>query len=125
MLDGGGAECIAGDQRDLAAIRLELVRQLANGGGLARAIDAANQNHMRPMRRVDDEGLRDRCQNSGHILSQCFPRLQIGDRLVEAGFGQIAGELGGGRDAKIGGDQRLFEFHDQCRVQFAAAEDGA
>jgi hypothetical protein len=48
LIDGGGAERVAGDHHDALALGAEFGGELADGGGLAGAIDAGDQ---------DDEGL--------------------------------------------------------------------
>ena len=51
LFGGGGAEGVAGRQHDLAAFARQAQRQLADGGGLARAVHAHHHDHERPARR--------------------------------------------------------------------------
>jgi hypothetical protein len=58
LRDRGGAEGVAGGQHQAVALVLEAARQLADGGGLADAVDADGEDH---------EGLlRGRCAAAGH-----------------------------------------------------------
>ena len=47
LIDGGGAERVAGRQHDLAALGAEFRGELADGRGLAGAVDAGDQDDER------------------------------------------------------------------------------
>jgi hypothetical protein len=47
LLDGGGAERVRSAKNDAAALLLQAIRQLADAGGLACAVDANDENHPR------------------------------------------------------------------------------
>ena len=59
LLDGRGAEGVAGGEHDRAAFVAELLSQLADGGGLARAVDADHQDDEGFLGGVDHERTRD------------------------------------------------------------------
>ncbi len=48
LFDRGGAEGVAGGQHDALALVLQPLGQLADGGGLAGAVDADHQNDLGP-----------------------------------------------------------------------------
>ena len=120
-----GAEGVAGGQQHRLALRLEMLGQLADGGGLAGAVDAG-QHDDEGLVRGDVERLLQRRQQSSR------PSLQ---RLLElGGFGQLVAldaasqvvEQGLGRiDADIGGDQDGFQFFVQLVIDLAAARTGS
>ena len=56
LLDGGGAERVAGGEHHAQALLAEFLRQLADGGGLARAVHADHQDHVGLRRAVDRRG---------------------------------------------------------------------
>jgi hypothetical protein len=47
LLDRRGAEGVAGGQHHAVALLLQALGQLADGGGLAGAVDADHQDHLR------------------------------------------------------------------------------
>ncbi len=64
LLDGGGAEGVAGGEHHAAALAGAAPRQLADGGGLARAVHADHQDDERPLRAVDDAAAARRARGS-------------------------------------------------------------
>ncbi len=68
LLDGGGAKGITGGKHHRTAVGLEAVGQLADGGGLAAAVDADHQHH---------EGSGERLRN----LKRCRHRRQHREHL--------------------------------------------
>ena len=57
LLDGGGAEGITGGQHHRFALVLEAARQLADGGGLADAVDPDHQDHIGLLAGINDQRL--------------------------------------------------------------------
>ena len=56
LVGGGGAEGIPRSQQDPVALVLQEIRQLADGGGLAHAVDADHQDHGGLVRQVQVRG---------------------------------------------------------------------
>ena len=123
LLDGGGAEGITGDQHHRLAIGLEAVGELADGRGLARAVDAADQYDVRPVLGIYFKRLGDGIQDCRHFLGQRFADFFVGDVLVEFRFCQGIDQLGRCGDADIGGDQGFLEFIKRGLIQLAGTED--
>ena len=70
LLDRRGAERVARRQPDLESGLAQLGRQLADGRGLAGAVDADHQNDMRLVREIEFQRLGDRRQ---HLLDLGAP----------------------------------------------------
>src|SRR3546814_10439731 len=58
LRDGGGAEGVAGGEHQAAALVLVASRQLADGGGLADAVDADGEDDERPRSGIDCQRFR-------------------------------------------------------------------
>ncbi len=112
LLDGGGAESVAGDQQYLFAIVAVLGGQFTDGGCLADAVDAEKDYHPGARRKpralgrgdcaaqhLDHGGL----QLGRHVLAEIFA---VARRLTA----QRPHQLFRGFDADIGGDQALFHL---------------
>ena len=98
--------------------------ELADGGGLAGAVDA------------DDEDDGGRLGDAGHgtlggleDFEQVFANqaAQFGgvvDELAVHALADSFEDFGGGADADVGGDEGVFEFFEQVGVDFLAAGEG-
>src|SRR2546423_13864915 len=60
LLDRGGAESIAGGEQDAVILFLQPMAELADGCGLARAVDADHQDHVWTRKTPDFQRLGDR-----------------------------------------------------------------
>ncbi|MNN93142.1 hypothetical protein D3C81_2115330 [compost metagenome] len=69
LLDGGGAEGVAGGEHDLLAILLQLLRQLADGGGLAHAVHADHEDHV-GLALIDLQRFFHRAEQAGQLFLQ-------------------------------------------------------
>ena len=99
------------------ALGAELGGELADGGGLAGAVDAGDQN---------DERLRRHLQRLGHGRQHFLDlagehRLHfVGrDRLVEAAFAERGRHAAGEFRPEIGADQFVFQFLDRIGIELA------
>ena len=109
LLDGRGAERVAGGEQDGFFLRLEIMRQLGAGRGLSRAVDADDG---------DDRGAtRHREQvrwGGGQVLFHFGTRNR--EHIGPGGAPGFIGQLDGGDDlvghgrAEIGADQGVLEF---------------
>ncbi|MOA28783.1 hypothetical protein D3C78_1497510 [compost metagenome] len=101
------------------------MRQLADGRGLARAVDAGNHHHQR-LRAIQVEAALQRAQVVGQQLAQ--RRLHLGG-VFDAFFldprTQRGQQLLGGLKARIGHNERRFEFLEQVFVDLDANENAA
>ena len=125
LLDRGGAEGVAGGHDHALAVCAELLGQLADGGGLADAVDAGDQHHMRLVRRVDGEGEGYRLQHLRDILGQGLANFLVRHLLVELFARQVGGELGGSGGAQVRHDQNLFQLLQRLVVQAAPGGENA
>jgi hypothetical protein len=124
LLNRRRAEGVARRQQGGLPARLDQVRQLGGGGGLAGAVDADNRYHRQPSRpsakpgpirgqAVLDFAPRDR----EHISARAALRLvSLLDR---------ADNLSSHLRSQIGSDQRRFQFLEARGVQFGRAGDDA
>ena len=93
------------------------MRELGDGGGLARAVDADDQDHLRAREGVDLERLGDRARGS----SRSPRRRSRGCRVLvmprsKRSLGQPRrGSRAAVRGAEIGGDQRLLDLVERRR----------
>jgi hypothetical protein len=108
----------------IAAAR-ELMGELADGGGLARAVDPADQDHVRPMRRTELEWPGRRLEDRGDRPGKRTPHLLIRDLLAEAGSAEIGDQLGCGLDPEIRRDQGLLQLLERLGIQPAPGQDAS
>jgi hypothetical protein len=124
LLDGGGAKRVAGRQQHPLAFGVQLLRQLADGGGLARAVDPDHQDH---------EGLclahhqrpRHRAEHFFHLGGQNLAHLGGADVALIALGAQRVGDGGRRLQPQIGADQYVFELVQRRRVELFAREQPA
>ena len=123
LLDGGGAEGVArGEQRGFF-LRLNQVRELGAGRGLARAVDADDGNDRPPVVFLILVFF---------FFSFFFSFPPGGGKNLRGGFPLVfLGLFDGGDDllghghAEIGGDEGGFEFFQRFAGQFGRARDDA
>jgi hypothetical protein len=122
LLDGRGAERIAGGEHHLEAFARRDRGELADGGGFTRAVDADDEN---------DEGLLgaeierhlDGFEHLGDFRGQnAFDLLGI-DLLVVAPGGNCLDDALGYGEAEIGLDQHVFQFIERRLIELALGED--
>ena len=123
LLDGGGAKGIAGRQHHLAAFGGKFCRELADGGGLAGAVDADHENDERLLRLVDDERL---CHRSKHLLD--FGRDHrfdvVGrDRLVVAAVAHRRRNARRHFGSQIGAQQHVLDVLEHGAVELALGDE--
>jgi hypothetical protein len=101
----------------------ELGGKLADGGGLAGAVDADHQNDMGLVAEVKFQRschwTKNPCDLVGHHLLH-FGRRDV---LAVAGRGQRVGDSHRGLDPEIGLQQDVFQFLEGLLVQLALGED--
>ena len=118
LVDGGGAEGVAGHHQHALAPGLQEGGQLAQGGGLADAVDAHQQHHLGAL---GDEG-------PGGPLPQDPQQLVLQDRLgVDLGAtlelaAQPGHELLHGGHAQVGLEQQVLQLLQLGRVQPTQAQ---
>ena len=101
LLDGGGAERIGGAHEHRLASRSIPVRELADTGGLAGAVDANDQDHVRP-RGDHRSGLHIR-QDALHHAADA-----VAERSTRVGAHRLQ-NLTGRRQTDVGGNQCIFQ----------------
>ena len=84
------------------ALGAELGGELADGGGLAGAVDADDEDDMRLQRRVDDERPGDRREHLLDLVGEHGLDLVVADLLVVAAGAERIGDRRGGVEAEIG-----------------------
>ncbi len=125
LLDGGGAERVAGDQHRADALLAVLLRQLADGGGLAAAVDPDHQHDVRVQGAVQHQRLGDRGEDGGDFAGQRLAHLVVRHFAAEARATELGDDAGGNLGTEIGGDQHVLQIRQRRVVQLAADEDGA
>ena len=125
LLARGGAERVARRQQHALALGLKTAGQFADGGGLAGAVDAGQH---------DDEGLRGIDVEGFFQRRQKFDQFAFQRRLELFGLGQLVfldpraqpvGQVLGGLDADIGGQQHRFQLFEQGLVDLGADAEQA
>ena len=124
LVGRGGAEGVARAQEDLFALVAQLVRELADGGGLADAVDADDEDDRR-LRVEPQAGVAD-VQHVGEDGAQGDLGLVDGlDVLLADGLAQAVHDGLGGVHAEVGDDEALFQIVVEVVVQLAGGEDAA
>ena len=122
LLDRRGAEGVAGRQHQGVPFRLELLRELADGGGLAGAVDADHQDHERLLRGIDAKGDRHGRERALDLRRQDLADRVRRDALLVAALAHGLRDPGRGLDAEIGLDQRVLELLQRVGVELALGE---
>ena len=131
LLDGGGAKGVRGAEHHAAAFLAKAVGELADAGGLARAVDADNENHARAaaiLRSGDAAGCRHirpdrRVQDSNDVRLDLALELRgIGERVAVHLFAHGIEDFARRLHAQVGGEQRGLQILEDRRIDLALAE---
>ncbi len=122
LIDGGGAERVAGREHDRAALGVELGRELADGRGLAGAVDADDE-HDERLRSVERERLGHRNEDLLHFAGDDRFHLVGRDRLVVAALADRGGNPRGAVEAEVGADQHLLDLVEHRLVELALDDE--
>src|SRR5690606_27669688 len=126
LLHGGGPESVAGGEHDLLAFELQLLGQLADGGGLTNAIDANHQDHEGLLAGIDPQWLLHRLEQAGQLfLQRLVQRTAVGKFLARDATGKVLHDRRGGLDADVGGQQAGFQLVQQVVIDGLLAEEQA
>jgi hypothetical protein len=125
LLDRRSTEGVARSQHHRLALGPELGRELADRRRLARTVDPDHQDHERLFGGVDHKRDRDGSQDRLDLTGQDRLHLLRLDLLVIAAFADRLGDAGGGREAKIGLDQDVFQVLQRRRIELALGEEVA
>jgi len=125
LLDGGGAEGVAGNKRDLFAAGLEFGCQFADGGGFAGAVDPDHQNNERFLGIVNCQRLFTRLENCFDVGGKFVFDFRVAGVFVQTAFGKAACDFGAGSDANVRADQKFFKFVKRLGVDAALGKDAA
>jgi hypothetical protein len=124
LLDGGRPEGVACGEHDRQALVLEAPGQLADGGGLAGAVDADHQNHERPVLRVDIEWLFHRREDVHERAPEPIAqRLDVLEFLASEALLQVFDDSSRRVDADVGHHEQRFEFLERVFVDLAARRE--
>jgi hypothetical protein len=123
LFDRGGTKRIAGRHHDFATFRTEFRGKLADGGGLARAIDADHEDDEWLLRRVDLQRPRHRRQHLFDFGRDDRLHLVGRNRLVvTAGADGIRDAYRHGR-AEIGAQQHILDIVEHGAVELALGDE--
>ncbi|MNF86383.1 hypothetical protein D3C84_688160 [compost metagenome] len=126
LLDRRGTEGVTRREHDFLAFELQLLRQFADGGGLAGAIDANHQNHERLVLRHDLQRLLDRLEHLSQLGLEGFVQgIGIGQLLARNLLGQALDDHRGRLDPHVSGQQAGFEVFEQLVIDDLLAQEQA
>ena len=97
--------------------------QLGDGGGLAAAVHADDQHHMRPGEGGDVQRLGHWRQDFGDFIGHRLTDCGLVGAALEAGVGQFVADAGRSARAEIRGDQRVFKGVELGGFQPCRADD--
>ena len=123
LLDGGGAERVAGREHDAPALAREPRRELADGRGLARAVDSGDQDDERLRRGIDHERGRDGRENLLDLGGEDRLDLVGADILVVAALADRFRDPGGRGNAEVGADQNVLELLQHAGIELALGDE--
>ena len=123
LLDRRGAEGVAGGEQHAIILLLEPVAELADGGGLARAVDADDQDDVRAREAPDVERLGDRREDRLDLLGEDGAQAALVELLEAAGGDRLADALRR-FGAEVGGDQRFLDVVEGRGVERRVAGRG-
>jgi hypothetical protein len=121
LFDGRRAERVARGDHHLLAGRLELRGELADRRGLARAVHAHHQHHLRLLR-IKRQGSGDRFHHPRDLGGQKLLDIGGAHHAAITALGHVGGDAHGGLHAHIGGDQKLFELFEHVVVERSARD---
>jgi len=129
LVHGRGPERVGGPDGDLEAPLGELVAQLADGGGLAHAVDPDDEEDIRAfgLRQVQIRGLVAPVgfQHAGDFLAEHGQQTVDGGGVLPGGAVLDAlHDLHRGLHADVAGDQGLLELFEHVGVDVLLAGDG-
>ena len=93
------------------------MRELGDGGGLAAAVDADHQDHLRAREGGNFERLGHRAQDRGDFLRHRLAQLALGNLRTEALFAQRLAHAASGFGAEVRHDQRILDLVERGVVQ--------
>jgi len=126
LLDGGGAEGVAGGDEHGLALPLERPGELRGRGRFARAVDADHHDHGgRAVGAFLERGLTGAAaEHAGeHGGADLGRALALELRVLAVGLLDLLQDLVGRLDAEVGGDERLLELVERRGVDLAPAEE--
>ena len=116
LLDGGGAEGVAGGEHHPLALLLSAAGELGDRGRLADAVDAHHQGQ---------HGTAAEDARAGHLVEHV--RHLVGEQLAQLGGARrlllegvlldALDQLQGGVDPEVGADEHLFEVFERAVVE--------
>jgi hypothetical protein len=96
------------------------MRQFADGGGLAGAVDADHQDHIGLDGRIDDQRLLDRLQDLEHgVVQRLEQRVDVAEFLARDAAAQVIENACRRLHAHIGGDQPGLELIQDLGIDLA------
>jgi hypothetical protein len=122
LVDSGRTEGIAGGEHHRAALGVELGGELADGGGLARAVDADDERNER-LSLADQERLGHRGEDLLNLGGDDRFHLICRDRLVVTSIAHRRGDPGRALDAEIGADQHILDLVEHRLVESALGNE--
>ena len=123
--DRGSPEGVARCQQHAVIVFLEQMRELGDGGGLARAVDPDHEDHLRAGEGGDFERFRHRAQDRGDFLGDRLFQLARGDFEPEALVRKPRADAGGGGRAEVGEDQRVLDLIEGLVIKLGGAAAAA
>ena len=117
LIDRGCAERVAGRQHHAAAFGAKARRELADRGGLARAVDADDQNDERFRTGIDRQRSCDRREHLLDFAGEDRLHLVGGDRLLVARGRDGCDDASRRRDAEVGADEHVFQLCEHRGVE--------
>ncbi len=97
--------------------------ELGDGGGLARAIDADHQDHLRAREGGDFEWLGYGAQDLGDLFRHRFLQLALGNAEAEALFFQLFADPACSARAEVGYDQGVLDIVECGIVELGRADN--
>ncbi len=123
LLDGGGPECVARREHNLSTLAGKSRRELADGGGFARPVDAHDEDHKWLPAWVDVERQRDRSE--GFLDFSRENRLDLGrlDLAIVSALANRLADAARGGDAQVRLNQNILQLVQHGGVEFAFGEN--
>src|SRR5882672_209813 len=131
LLDRGGAKRVRGAEHHAASFLAQPVREFSDAGGLARAVDADNENdagaaailgsgNAAPGRYIRPDG---RVQYANDVRLDFVLQLRgIGERVAVHLFAHGIQNLARRLDAQVGGEKRGLQILEDRRIDLPLAE---
>ncbi len=116
LLDRRRAERVAGGEEHAIILLLEPMAELADGRGLARAVDADHEDDVRAREAPHLERLGDRREDLLDLLGEDGAKAALVE-LLEAARGDRLADSARRFGPEVGGDQRLLDVVERRRVE--------